>query len=290
MRLPFACLYLAVLCGALIAPPEEARARSAQSWKYLTDKLVADGTDPGRVRTAFDDRRVPPFTGLGFSIKPREPSSMYRRFRTTRSVGNARGCRNRLARELSRAQGEFGVPAGLITAILHIETHCGNNTGNSVVLHRLARLAMAAEPANVEDNVTRHTKGLAGERRREVEVSVRQRARVLEEMFYPEVLATFQLATRLGLDPLGIRGSSSGAFGFPQFLPSSYLRFAVDGNGDGKVSLYDSADAVASVANYLVAHGWRRNLSRSEMERVIWAYNHSDSYIDAVLYLADRLN
>ena len=152
------------------------------------------------------------------------------------------------------------------------------------------RLAMAAEPANVERNVKRHTKGLAGERRREVEVKVRQRARVLEEMFYREVLATFQLAARLDIDPLGIRGSASGAFGLPQFLPSSYLRFAIDGNRDGKVSLFDPADAVASTANYLVAHGWRPDLSRDELERVIWAYNHSDSYIEAVLYLADRLN
>lgn len=283
-----AALSVVVLCGVIVTPKGEARARG-ESWRYLTDKLVSDGADPARVRATFADRRVPAFSGLGFSIKPREPSSMYRKFRTSRSVGNARGCRDRLVRELRWAQGEFGVPANLITAILHIETHCGRNTGKSLVLHRLARLAMAAEPKNVERNVKRHTKGLAGKRRQEVEVEVRQRARVLEEMFYPEVLATFQLAARLDIDPLGIRGSSSGAFGYPQFLPSSYLNFAVDGNGDGEVSLYDSADAVASVANYLVAHGWQSNLSRSELERVIWSYNHSDSYIDAVLYLADRI-
>jgi membrane-bound lytic murein transglycosylase B len=108
-------------------------------------------------------------------------------------------------------------------------------------------------------------------------------------MFYPEVLATFRLAERLGIDPLGIRGSPSGAFGLPQFLPTSYLRFAVDGNGDGLVSLYDPADAIASAANYLVSHGWRPALTRQQQRQVIWAYNHSAAYIDAVLFLADRV-
>jgi hypothetical protein len=56
-------------------------------------------------------------------------------------------------------------------------------------------------------------------------------------------MATFELAPRLDIDPLGIRRSGSGAFGLPQFPPSSYLRCGVDGNGDGRVSMYEPADA-----------------------------------------------
>ena len=69
----------------------------------------------------------------------------------------------------------------------------------------------------------------------------------------------------------------------PQFLPSSYLRFAVDGNGDGRVSLYDPADAIASAANYLRAPRLAARLSYAEQRQVIWTYNHSDPYIDTVL-------
>src|SRR5262249_38679370 len=79
--------------------------------------------------------------------------------------------------------------------------------------------------------------------------------RSLEDRFYPEVRATFALADRLGIDPLALRGSGSGAFGYPQFLPTNYLRYGTDGDGDGVVDLYDSRDAAASCANYLAAQG-----------------------------------
>src|SRR6185369_5732010 len=105
----------------------------------------------------------------------------------------------------------------------------------------------------------------------------------------PEVMAMFSLSDQTGIDPLDIRGSGSGAFGMPQFLPSSYLRFAVDGNRDGRISLYDPPDATASAANYLARHGWRPGLSYAQQRQVIWTYNHSDPYIDTVLYLAARI-
>ena len=118
---------------------------------------------------------------------------------------------------------------------------------------------------------------------------VRARAARLEEMFFPEVRAVFALADAQGVDPLEIRGSRSGAFGAPQFLPTSYLRFGTDGNGDGRIDLYDIDDAAASAAHFLASHGWQGQLSRAERRQVVWHYNRSDAYIDAVLGLADRL-
>ncbi|MFN8643487.1 MAG: lytic murein transglycosylase [Candidatus Binatia bacterium] len=120
-------------------------------------------------------------------------------------------------------------------------------------------------------------------------VAVRARARDLERTFYPEVIATFAVAARNRIDPLDLTGSGAGAFGLPQFLPSSYLRYAVDGDGDGRVSLYDADDAIASAANYLRANGWRPGIGYEEQRRVIWTYNHSDAYIDTVLTLAGTL-
>ena len=82
-----------------------------------------------------------------------------------------------------------------------------------------------------------------------------------------------------------MKGSWAGAFGICQFIPSSYVRFAVDGNGDGVIDLFDFRDAVASIANYLKAHGWENG--RLEAKRqAIYAYNHCDSYVDAVLAYA----
>jgi membrane-bound lytic murein transglycosylase B len=277
-------VFAAVLCMLPVAAAAEDR-----GWAYLIAKLDADGIPRVRARSVLHDRRVPAFTGLSFNIEPREPSSLYRGFRSERDVAAARGCRERYGPEFRAAERRFGVPASVLAAILHVETYCGRNTGKHVVLHRLARLAMANEPANVRDNIARHTRGLSGARAESVARRVRLRAQALEDLFYPEVLAVFRLAKRLDIHPLSIRGSPSGAFGLPQFLPSSYLRFAVDGDGDGKVSLYQPADAIASAANYLRAHGWEAAVKPAKQREVIWAYNRSDAYIDTILFLAERI-
>lgn len=272
------------------APPVARRPPAADGgWDYLIDKLAADGIDRARAAAIFRDPRVGDFEGLQFSLGRREARAMYRGFLRPPSIAAARRCRADYDDAFRAAEDRFDVPASVVSALLHVETHCGRNTGTSVVFGRLARLAMANEPDNVADNIQRHSKGVPRALTPQVERQVRQRARELEGVFYPEVVAMFRIADQAGIDPLTIRGSGSGAFGLPQFLPSSYLRFGVDGNGDGRVSLYDPDDAIASAANYLARHGWRPGITRDQQRQVIWTYNHSDPYIDTVLILAGRI-
>ena len=268
---------------------ELGRVAAAKGWGYLVERLVNDGLDRSEVTSAFADPRVPSFDGLLFSLEPRESRHLYREILTRRSVLLAQECREENARALEAAEQAHGVSAELITAILHVETRCGRNTGSSLVLPGLARLAMANEPSNLAANLERraNNEGVVDE---ELAAQVRARAQRLDETFYPEVRATFQVAQTLGLQPLEMTGSPSGAFGAPQFLPTSYQRFGEDGNGDGRVDLFDIDDAAASTARFLEAHGWRTGLSRAEQREVIWSYNRSDAYIDAVLALAARLS
>jgi len=278
--------------AALLAAPAWAARNQAGDgrWDYLVDKLVADGVDRGRVIAVFGDPRVGAFEGLEFSLERHgEARAMYRGFLRPASVAQAQRCRAQYDRAFRAAEERFQVPASVVSALLHVETHCGHNTGTYLVFPRLARLAMANDPVNVQRNIARQTKGLPRALTPDIERRVHLRARELEGIFYPEVLAMFGLEDRAGIDPLTLRGSGSGAFGLPQFLPSSYLRFAVDGNGDGRVSLYDPPDAIASAANYLARHGWRPGITRAQERQVIWAYNHSDPYIDTVLTLAGRI-
>jgi membrane-bound lytic murein transglycosylase B len=265
-------------------PPRAPLVVGDRGWEYLKARLVADGVSRDRVERAYDDPSMEPFDGLPISPTRRgESHFMYRNFLREGGTQLARDCRIEHAAAFESAERRFGVPASVCAAIISVETHCGRNTGRSMILYRLSRLAMANEPQNLERSLQR-CDGDPGDEQR-----VRERARYLEATFYPEVLATFEVARRMGIDPLSIRGSGSGAFGYPQFLPTSYLRHGVDGNGDGRVSLYDPADAAASCANYLVGHGWHRGLSFDEQRRVIWSYNHSDAYIDTVLTLARRI-
>ncbi|HSP98315.1 MAG TPA: lytic murein transglycosylase [Candidatus Dormibacteraeota bacterium] len=259
------------------------------TWYRLQRRLIADGIDPLTVRAVFNDARMESFRGLAFSLDPTEHRSLYRGFLRADSLARARSCRLVHARALRGAELRYGVPAGVVGAIMHVESQCGRNTGRRRVLPQLAKLAMANDPENVRWNIDRHTDGVPARLRPVIEARVRARARELEQTFYPEVVATFRIAARSGIDPLAITGSGSGAFGLTQFLPSSYLRFGVDGDGDGRVSLYDADDAIASTANYLRGNGWRPGISHAEQRRVIWTYNHSDAYIDTVLRIADHV-
>jgi len=260
-----------------------------RGWAYLIDKLVTDGVSRERVLDAFRDPRVSAFTALEFSIyPPREPRSLYRRLLRPAAIAAARRCRARYADAFESAERAHGVPASLLTAVLFVESTCGSHTGSHLVFARLARLAMANAPDNVAHNLIRFSDA-DGTLRPSVEAQVRDRASELERTFYPEVRALFTVADRMGIGVFDIRGSSAGAFGYPQFLPTSYLEDGIDADGDGRVSLYDPADAAASCARYLARHGWRPGLARAERRAVIWQYNHSGAYVDAVLTLAARV-
>lgn len=133
---------------------------------------------------------------------------------------------------LERAEREYGVPASIIVGIIGVETLYGQNTGNFRVLDALGTLAFHFP--------TTHPR--AAER----------------QAFFRSELEQFLLLTsRSGADPLAIRGSYAGALGLPQFMPSSWTKFAVDFDGDGRIDLFGSpADAIGSVAHYFKAFQW----------------------------------
>ena len=251
-------------------------------WGYLVDRLVADGVPRARAAAAFADPRIPRSTVFRFNS---------RRGRAARATASSRARRASAPRACAApATRKPSTPPRRARACPRASSprsstsraRAARATGRQTVLHRLARLAMANEPANLADNVRRH----AGEPADPlIAEQVRARAAYLESTFYPELRGLFTVTERLGLDPLALQGSGSGAFGYPQFLPTSYLRYGVDGNGDGRVSLYDMDDAAASCARFLAENGWKPGLTLAEQRRVIWQYNRSDAYIDTILAL-----
>jgi membrane-bound lytic murein transglycosylase B len=129
---------------------------------------------------------------------------------------------------LKRAESTYGVPSHVITSIIGVETIFGRITGNIRVIDALATL------------------GFDYPRR--------------AEFFRNELKEFLILCKELGRSPLELRGSFAGAMGWPQFMPSSYRKWAVDFDGSGKVNLWDSReDIVGSVAAFLAGHGWQRD-------------------------------
>jgi membrane-bound lytic murein transglycosylase B len=133
---------------------------------------------------------------------------------------------------LARAEEQFGVPAEIIVGIIGVETVYGRNTGNFRVLDALTTLAF-----DYPDTPNRASR---------------------KAFFRGEIENTLLLARDTGIDPFSLFGSYAGAVGWPQFMPGSIRKFAVDFDGDGKVDLRTSpVDAIGSVANFLVQHGWK---------------------------------
>lgn len=134
---------------------------------------------------------------------------------------------------LNRAQAQYGVPAEIIVGILGVETIYGRTPGNFRVLDAITTLAFA-----YPDTVTREAR---------------------MSYFRQELENTLLLARETGVDAFSLRGSYAGAIGWPQFMPSSIREYGVDFDGDGKIDLRNSpVDAIGSVANYLVKHGWQK--------------------------------
>ena len=141
--------------------------------------------------------------------------------------GRVAGGRDVLASLGTRAwdiEQQYGVPAEIVIAIFGHETNYGSYVGDFDLARSLATLAWE------------------GRRR---------------ELFADEFVALLKIADR-GVPRYRLAGSFAGAFGYPQFLPSIYLRLAVDGDGDGRSEIWSSrADALASIANYFRDAGWR---------------------------------
>lgn len=150
----------------------------------------------------------------------------------------------------------YGVEREGLAAIFRIETDLGQNLGKHIIFNNLLTFAVLKN----------------------------RRSDWAEK----ELASLFFLGDRNRLDILDVRGSWAGAFGLCQFMPSSFLVFARDGDADGKINLFVLEDAMASAANYLKCHGWKIGDYAKNL-KAVFAYNHSDEYARAVLAYAKAI-
>lgn len=130
------------------------------------------------------------------------------------------------ATTLKQIEAKYGVPASIILAVWGRESGYGR----------------AKMPYEVFDVLT--TKAYASTR---------------TGYFYEELMAALEIVERGHIAPDAMYGSWAGALGQPQFMPSSYIKHAVDFDGDGKADIWNSVpDALASIASYLSQRGWQR--------------------------------
>ena len=165
-----------------------------------------------------------------------------------------------MAPTFRRIEQRYGVPGGVLVAIWAMETDFGVNQGNFSVLRSVATLAYDCRRS---------------------------------EKFQTELLAGLRIVDKGEMTPAQLRGDWAGEIGLTQFLPSSYLKYAVDLNGHGRPDLvHNAADALASTAKYLHDHGWQRGAGWGPGEpnfEVIKSWNKADVYARTIALFGQKL-
>ena len=162
---------------------------------------------------------------------------------------------------LGRIEQSYGVPGEVLVAIWGLETDFGVNIGKFSTIRSLATLAYDCRRA---------------------------------ETFRGELMDALRIIERGDLAPAEMRGAWAGEIGQTQFMPSSYIKFAVDFDANGRRDLLRSApDVLASTANYLASYGWQRGKDwepGSANFNVIQQWNKSEVYARTIAYFASQLS
>ncbi|MDF1630821.1 MAG: lytic murein transglycosylase B [Alcanivoracaceae bacterium] len=143
---------------------------------------------------------------------------------------------------LDAVEASHGVPAEMILAILGVETRYGRHKGTYRVIDALTTLGFDYPPRS--------------------------------KFFRGQLKELFRLEQKAGIDISEVTGSYAGAMGYPQFIPTSYIHYAIDQDDDGRIDLLGNpVDAIGSIANYFKVHGWQAGqplVARARVQGEAW--------------------
>lgn len=234
-RHPVAPHLLALIaCCSLAVPLTEACAQALDPQRpevtaFIADVAQRNGFEPAVLVAMFAQVESRPAI-LQAIARPAEKALTWEEYRgkflTDKRIQAGAQVYRDMGRSVDQAQATTGVPADIILGIVGVETFFGANTGKHRVIDALSTLAFDYAPRAA--------------------------------FFRGELEQYLLMAREEKLDPLAPLGSYAGAMGIPQFMPTSFRKWAVDGDGDGQRNLWnDWPDVFLSVGNYLKLHGWR---------------------------------
>jgi len=260
---------LALIAGVLLATPASAascitsKGQFAAYKQQLAQQAARSGVGQRGLK-ALQQARLSGITWR-FESNPASQSSMRHRspeqflksrFSSVNSfVSNAKRRLNQNARLFRSIEQRYGVPGSILVAIWGYETSWGGYKGNTPIVNGAVTLASYCRRS---------------------------------PRFEDDAIAALQLVDR-GLINGNSRGGPSGELGHMQFLAGNWVRFAVDGNGDGRADPNNAADALATAANMLRRNGWRGGRAFNQGSanfRVLASWNDSGNYQRAIAYAA----
>jgi membrane-bound lytic murein transglycosylase B len=286
-----------MLLGALVFIFWSCPDAGASDWSPLIDRLIADGLAPEKINALFSRPEVT-FESEAMASKLQvlirkkfqKPSAVapsakaiYAGYLKAEVISGAREYLERNTPTLQGIRENYCVPKEIIVSIMLIETKLGESVGSRSALNTLASMALCKDlgiiqPYLPEGLVTDSTEDFA-----------RRKCREKSDWAYRELKAFLEYAEKSGVDPVTIPGSIYGAIGLCQFMPSNAFIFGIDADGDGRIDLFATPDALHSIANYLKKNGWKCKMSKKNQHKVILSYNKSQTYANTILAVAEKL-
>ncbi len=227
------CVLSTLLAGVAPASDDTERsyAGNAKAQAFIERMVTEQGADRAELQALFNGAQYKQSI-IDAMTRPAEKVKLWKDYRkifvTEKRIRQGLQFWREQQPWLEKAQAEYGVPIEYVVAIIGVETYYGRFAGNYRVVDALSTLAFDY-PAR-------------------------------SPFFTKELEHFLLLAKEQKLDPATLKGSYAGAMGYGQFMPSSYRAYAVDYNDDGVADIWtDPVDAIGSVANYFVHHGWQRD-------------------------------
>lgn len=179
---------------------------------------------------------------------------------------------------------KYGVSPSVLVALLLVETKLGHTLGSEPAFSNLANMAASSDPEVFLKDLD-HAELSAADME-----WLKKRTKQKADWAYKELSALLKFSSANSINPVEIPGSPYGAFGICQFMPTTALSYAVDGDINGQIDLFSKADALESMANFLKRHGWKKTLSKDKKLKVIYRYNHSMVYARTIYEVAVQLD
>jgi len=254
-------------------------------YQPLIYRLSQEGFDFEFLSKLFSDSRagfLPAVTII--SLFPNEIPERYTRFLTPESILLSKKFLNHNLKTLREMEKRFQVDKEVAVAILLIESRFGENIGRYRVIPTLASIALMDSPQNIRKNCDTF-------REMDPEVTcewIESRSRRRAEWAYQELKCFLNIIRQEKVDPLEVFGSHAGAMGMAQFIPSSYLNYALSEESLEKW-LFSREEAIFSIGNYLRSHGWKRDLSIQKKKQILFSYNRSAPYVETVMKVSQKI-